>query len=125
MHIADYFEELYQAREGETSHSHWTNLIHQTVGAVQSTKTNEEVKPIGIDELNSTIKTLKRGKSCGPDKIPNEALIETNTKTRQIYLEMFNKIYEEEKIPNEWQEGEILRLYKGKGERGNAATNAG
>ena len=60
-HIADYFEELYQERKGETSHSHWTNLINQTVGAVQSKKTNDKVKPIGIDELNATIKTLKRG----------------------------------------------------------------
>ena len=83
------------------------------------------MKPICIDELNTTIKTLKKGKSCGPDKIPNEALIETNTKIRQIYLDMFNKIYDEEKIPKEWQEGEILRLYKGKGERGKCSNERG
>ena len=38
---------------------------------------------------------------------------------------MFNKIYDEEKIHKEWQEGEILRLYKGKGERGKCSNERG
>ena len=30
-HIADYFENLYQAREGEKSHEEWTEHINKTV----------------------------------------------------------------------------------------------
>lgn len=30
---------------------------------------------------------------------------------------VFNKIRQEESIPNEWKEGEIISIYKGKGDR--------
>ena len=36
-----------------------------------------------------------------------------------------NKIYHEEKIPNEWQEGEIIGIYKGKGEKGKCSNKRG
>ena len=47
-------------------------------------------------ELNLALKQLSRGKSPGPDNIPNEALIETNKDTRRIFLQIFNKIYADE-----------------------------
>ena len=36
-------------------------------------------------EIKQTIKQLKRGKSMGPDNIPNEAMIEANHKVLEIY----------------------------------------
>ena len=36
-----------------------------------------------------------------------------------------NQIYQEGTIPKEWQEGEIIRIYKGNGEKANAVTNEG
>ena len=66
-------------------------------------------------ELNLALKQLSRGKSPGPDNIPNEALIETNKDTRRIFLQVFNKIYADEEIPKTWCEGNIIRIYKGKG----------
>ncbi len=37
-------------------------------------------------------KSLKRGKSTGPDNLPNEAIIEGNNKTLNIYREYLNMI---------------------------------
>ena len=34
-HIADYFENLYQAREGEKSHEQWTEHINKTVDEIE------------------------------------------------------------------------------------------
>ena len=34
-HIADYFENLYQAREGEKSHQEWTEHINKTVDEIE------------------------------------------------------------------------------------------
>ncbi len=31
-----------------------------------------------LEELNKAIKQLKRGKSCGPDEIPNEIFLEAS-----------------------------------------------
>ncbi len=74
--------------------------------------------PVTMKELNKVISKLKRGKSLGPDETPNEVLIEATTETRKIYLEMINHIHKEETIPQRWLEGNIKRLYKGKGIKG-------
>ena len=33
-HIADYFEDLYQAREGEQTHEAWTNKINNKIADI-------------------------------------------------------------------------------------------
>ena len=84
-----------------------------------------EIKQIDTKELNTAIKKLKRKKSTGPDNIPNEAFIEADQETRTIYQATLNKITKTETIPQEWQEGEIITMYKGKGIKGKCpATGA-
>ena len=75
-------------------------------------------------KLNKAIKKLKRKKSLGPDEIPNETFIEANKDTREIFRTALNRIHEEE-IPESWQLGHILRLYKGKGIKGKCSTERG
>ena len=82
-------------------------------------------KAISKRELNQAIKQLSRGKSPGPDNIPNEALIEANKETRKIILYVFNMIYSEEEIPKTWSEGKIIRIYKGKGKKGKCSNERG
>jgi hypothetical protein len=55
-HVANHFEDLYQAREGEDSHTQWT------------------------EHINKTVKTLIRKKSVGS---LYEAFIEANVETRK------------------------------------------
>ena len=122
-HIAEY---LYQAREGENSHKHWTTHINNTVERISNhDRDGQNEKPFNINELDNCIKTLKRRKSTGPDNIPNEIFIEADKNTKQIYLQMFNQIYANEEVPNEWQKGEIIRIYKGKGQKGKCSNERG
>ena len=67
--------------------------------------------------MKYAIKELKRKKSLGPDKIPNEIFIEANKKTREILREVIAKVHKSEEIPHSWEEGEIIRIYKGKGQK--------
>ena len=93
-HIADYFENLYQAREGEESYEQWTNHINDTVNNISnSNEKSQNENPISREELNTCIKKLKRNKSNGPDRIPNEVFIEADEHTKGIYLETLNTIY--------------------------------
>ena len=55
----------------------------------------------------------------------NEAIIEADLETREIYLKVMSQIYQEETIHKEWQEGEIIRIYKGKGEKGKCSNERG
>ena len=45
--------------------------------------------------------------------------------TRKIITNILKDIYETEKIPDQWQEGEIIRFYKGKGKKGKCSNERG
>ena len=96
-HIANYFETLYQSREGEPNYEEWTKHIKNTVDTIaKNNAKSQDENPFSTQELNKCIKTLKRRKSTGPDNIPNEALIEADPITRAIYRETLNKVYTED-----------------------------
>ena len=126
IHIANYYENLYQAREGEASHKEWTDHINKEVKAIEmSIERSPNQDHFSIDELNDCIKSLKRNKSTGPDRIPSEIYIEANANTRKIYLQAMNKVYDREVIPKQWHQGNIIRLYKGKGTKERCSAERG
>ena len=124
-HIADYFENLYQAREGDELYKEWTEQIENTVEKATRCPNGESLDEITIYELDSAIKQLQRRKAVGPDDIPNEALIESGKKMRKKILCIFNNIYRTEEIPQTWRQGKIIRIYKGKGKKGQCSNERG
>ena len=50
----------------------------------------------------------------GLDEIPNEIFVEADHNTIGMYCEVFNSIAKSKEIPQQWQTGKMLRLYKGK-----------
>ena len=127
-HIANYFEQLYQAREGTAPYAEWTNKIKTQVRKnleKDPDTITEKEDQITEKEMKAAIKKLKRNKSLGPDKIPNEIFIEANKETRKVLKEIIQKVHKEEEIPRSWEEGEIIRLYKGKGLKGKCSNERG
>ena len=126
-HIADYFENLYQAWPGTPEYETWTNHIEKTVekALLATDQREKKTENITYKELNKAIKKLKRKNSLGPDEIPNETFIEANKDTREIFRTALNRIHEEEDIPESWQLGHILRPYKGKGIKGKCSNERG
>ncbi len=68
--------------------------------------------------MESAIKALKRRKSTGPDKILINIFIQASKQPRAIHWYLFHNILTSKQIPQQWQKGEIIRLYKDKGEKG-------
>ena len=125
-YIADYYENLYQARESTPEYTQQTEKINNIIKTIENNMNNKpKPEEFTINELNQVIQKLKRNKSPGPDKIPNELFIEANQQTRLIYLEMFNQTLREEKIPKQWQHGSIITIYKGKGTKGKCSNQRG
>ena len=124
QHCAEYFEDLYQARPGTTEYEEWTKHITEKVQTIAKNHslTGIQEKPITMEELKKSIKRLKRNKSVGPDQIPNEMFIEATEETKEIFLEIMNQIDRTEEIPSGWQQGEIKRIYKGKGSKGKCSN---
>ena len=68
---------------------------------------------------------LIRHKSLRPDRIPNEIYMEANKEIRQILKLLLEKTHEDETIPTAWEEGEIIRPCKGKGQIGKCSNERG
>ena len=132
-HIANYFEELYQARPGTPAYDQWTKKITKEIQSIQSKRKMQEreeenqqgEEEITYKELQNVIKKLKRKKSLGPDGIPNEIFLEADENTKKTLLTIINRIHQNEQIPPSWLQGHIIRLYKGKGTKGKCSNERG
>ncbi|CAH2102740.1 unnamed protein product [Euphydryas editha] len=63
-------------------------------------------------EIAQEIKKLKPEKSPGPDGIPNEAIKLGTTILTPVITMLFNKITEEQRVPEQWTKSNIILLYK-------------
>ena len=126
-YIADYYENLYQAREGDEKNKKWTEeLLNKIKEIEEEMKTKPNIPEITLQEIKTQIKKLKRRKAIGPDKIPYEVFIEANDETLEIYRKYLNKLIYEHEIPEIWGEGEVMRNYKGKNKtKGKCSSERG
>ncbi|VDP82985.1 unnamed protein product, partial [Schistosoma mattheei] len=58
------------------------------------------------------IRQIKSGKAAGPDDIPAEALKADVAVTARILHILFNKIWDEEQVPTDWEEGLLIKIPK-------------
>lgn len=63
-------------------------------------------------EIRKAIKTLKSGKAPGPDGIPAEAIKADLSTSTDMLHSLFTKVWEEEKVPENWKEAVIIKLPK-------------
>ena len=125
-YIANYYEDLYQAREGSDKYKDWTEKIKQSnLNTEEAIKQMPDEPEFTEEEMTKVIKSLKSGKATGPDEIPNEMFREADGLTRPIYLLEMNKILKSIDIPEQWTEGNLKRLYKGKGKKGKCSNERG
>lgn len=78
---------------------------------------NENVT-IGIErgEVSEALKRMKNGKAVGPDGIPVEVWKALGAEGVDLLLDLFRKIYKEEKMPDVWRDSVLVPLYKEKGD---------
>ena len=77
---------------------------------------NEEInQPISQEEILKATKNLKNNKSPGSDNILNEHIKNTIHVFLPIYLQLFNLILDTGVVPESWALGDILPIYKNKG----------
>ena len=84
----------------------------------ESATLNEEInQPITEQEIISAIKKLKNNKCSGSDNIINEHLKYSCDLLVPIYKKLFNLILDSSIVPTSWTSGNILPIYKNKGNR--------
>ena len=85
----------------------------------------EYIDPILTTEITEAIQKLKNGKATGPDEIPNKIFTKAEPQTIEVYRKALQTIADSRDIPEQWQKGQIIRLYKGKGKRGKCSNERG
>ena len=68
------------------------------------------------DEIIKCIQKLKNNKSGGEDAIINEYIKTTSNQFIEIYEKLFNLIFDTGFIPESWVVGNIIPIYKNKGD---------
>ena len=78
---------------------------------------NEDInRRITEEEILNSIRNLKNNKSAGIDNILNEHIKATKDIMLPFYVKLFNLVLDEGIIPTVWTEGNILPIYKNKGD---------
>jgi hypothetical protein len=72
---------------------------------------------ITIDEIKSAIKNLKNNKASGEDLIANEYLKHSFEVMSDIYVKLFNLIFDKGLIPEQWLYGDSILIFKNKGDK--------
>lgn len=99
---AEYFEELLnQSLPTQGGEEEWLEQ-----GA------NDRVKPPTLEEVHEAIAALKNNKAPGRDNICAEQLKYGGSDLAEAIYRLIRKIWETEKMPDDWSEGVICPLFK-------------
>ena len=71
-----------------------------------------ELDEIKVEEVKDSIRLLKRGKTAGHDGITAEMLKNMGRNGVDMLTKLFNRIWQEEKIPEDWELGILMPIHK-------------
>lgn len=67
---------------------------------------------IEMEEVIEAIQWLKRGKAAGHDSLTSEMIKNMQENGMEVLTRLFNRIWNEQKIPEEWEIGILLPIHK-------------
>ncbi|KAL5260786.1 hypothetical protein ACHWQZ_G010815 [Mnemiopsis leidyi] len=114
----EFFKKLYDVPSTHTNNSENTSSV---ADCLQNEHLIPEIQndlntPITIEEVDSAIRTLCKGRAAGEDCISNEFLLYSNTQLRLAVLNLFNQCLDNGIYP--WNTSIVTPLHK-KGDRYN------
>jgi len=78
-----------------------------------------------IDEVGLALKSLKRYKSPGLDRIPGELLMWGGDELLHRLHDLIIAVWHREDIPQQWKDSRIISIYKNKGDRSDCGNSRG
>ena len=78
--------------------------------------------PPTVDEVRTAIRKLAFGKAPGPDGIHPELLRIAEEPAVQYLHQLFTLIWDQRTVPEDWKDGVVIPVYKGKGSRSSCKS---
>lgn len=107
-----------EAEQEKRWNEHFEEVLNrpppQAMAEIEEAETDLDVNtaPPTIDEIKGAVKALKNGKAPGTDNLNPELFRADTDQTANILQPLFRSIWEEEKIPDDWRKGTIIKVPK-------------
>ena len=118
----EYFQELLQSQNAEHPKANNTNKTSEENS--NNFKEDDHDDFVTEEELQEIISKLKNGKTPGWDKVTTEMFKCMGKEGVRMLLEIYNRIWNEERIPQDWKTALIVPIYKN-GDRSNCNNYRG
>ncbi|KAK3532154.1 hypothetical protein QTP86_009025 [Hemibagrus guttatus] len=100
----EYFEELMNEENEREKRVEGVNSVEQKVDKIRK------------DEVRKALKRMKSGKAVGPDDIPVEVWKCLGESAVEFLANLFNRVLESERMPEEWRRSVLVPIFKNKGD---------
>ncbi|KAK3521126.1 hypothetical protein QTP86_013013, partial [Hemibagrus guttatus] len=100
----EYFEELMNEENEREKRVEGVNSVEQKVDNIRK------------DEVRKALKRMKSGKAVGPDDIPVEVWKCLGEAAVEFLANLFNRVLESERMPEEWRRSVLVPIFKNKGD---------
>ncbi|KAK3573261.1 hypothetical protein QTP86_019239, partial [Hemibagrus guttatus] len=100
----EYFEELMNAENEREKRVEGMNSVEQKVDKIRK------------DEVRKALKRMKSGKAVGPDDILVEVWKCLGEAAVEFLTNLFNRVLESERMPEEWRRSVLVPIIKNKGD---------
>ena len=81
--------------------------------------------PPSVDELSKVLKQTNSGRTSGKDDIPAEIYKVAGPRAMEVYLDIIQSIWDQEKMPENFRDALIVALYKNKGSKADCGHYRG
>ncbi|KAK3545436.1 hypothetical protein QTP70_007637, partial [Hemibagrus guttatus] len=100
----EYFEELMNEENEREKRVEGVNSVEQKVDKIRK------------DEVRKALKRMKSGKAVGLDDIPVEVWKCLGEAAVEFLANLFNRVLESERMPEEWRRSVLVPIFKNKGD---------
>ncbi|KAK3551641.1 hypothetical protein QTP70_020851 [Hemibagrus guttatus] len=100
----EYFEELMNEENEREKRVEGVNSVEQKVDKIRK------------DEVRKALKRMKSGKAVGPDDITVEVWKCLGEAAVEFLANLFNRVLESERMPEEWRRSVLVPIFKNKGD---------
>ena len=108
-----------EREQAERWKEHFSSVLNRedpevivTVEVGQQQELDIDISDITKEEIRRAIKKLKNNKAAGTDNIQAEMMKESEDISVDVLYTLFNRIWDEGSVPEQWKEGIIVKLPK-------------
>ena len=78
-----------------------------------------------MDELSKALKQTNSGRASGKDGIPAEIYKAAGPRAMEVFLDIIQSIWDQEKMPDDFRDALIVALYRNKGSKADCGNYRG